>query len=200
MHGVNSMFVCERGGMVDALSSGGSELMLVRVQVPPLALFPSFPSSDFTVFFQCFQRFSRHIEVHNESSSFTRFAGKRWARSTARLLNAKIARLCPSAQGRQSRGISQEGRPDALARNSFQPAPANGDQIGIALQVSQAPMHTPARRMHDSAFHPTRRVMRPRNRPCLRPPQISTNAHTPAAYARMTFQYGPKPLIATMYP
>ena len=31
-------FVCERGGMVDALSSGGSERMLVRVQVPPFAL------------------------------------------------------------------------------------------------------------------------------------------------------------------
>lgn len=30
--------VCERGGMVDALSSGGSERMLVRVQVPPFAL------------------------------------------------------------------------------------------------------------------------------------------------------------------
>ncbi len=31
--------VCERGGMVDALSSGGSERMLMRVQVPPFALF-----------------------------------------------------------------------------------------------------------------------------------------------------------------
>lgn len=31
--------VCERGGMVDALSSGGSECILVRVQVPPFALF-----------------------------------------------------------------------------------------------------------------------------------------------------------------
>ena len=30
--------VCERGGMVDALSSGGSECILVRVQVPPFAL------------------------------------------------------------------------------------------------------------------------------------------------------------------
>lgn len=36
---VEWLFVCERGGMVDALSSGGSERMLVRVQVPPLALF-----------------------------------------------------------------------------------------------------------------------------------------------------------------
>ena len=35
--GVNLSIVCERGGMVDALSSGGSECMLVGVQLPPLA-------------------------------------------------------------------------------------------------------------------------------------------------------------------
>ena len=40
--------VCERGGMVDALSSGGSECMLVRVQVPPFALFKNV---DFSTFF-----------------------------------------------------------------------------------------------------------------------------------------------------
>lgn len=40
--------VCERGGMVDALSSGGSECILVRVQVPPFALFKNV---DFSTFF-----------------------------------------------------------------------------------------------------------------------------------------------------
>ena len=34
---VSYLFVCECGGMVDALSSGGSECMLVGVQLPPLA-------------------------------------------------------------------------------------------------------------------------------------------------------------------
>ena len=34
---VSYFFVCECGGMVDALSSGGSECMLVGVQLPPLA-------------------------------------------------------------------------------------------------------------------------------------------------------------------
>ena len=40
-------FVCERGGMVDALSSGGSECILVRVQVPPFALFLNVVKSTF---------------------------------------------------------------------------------------------------------------------------------------------------------
>ena len=40
-------FVCERGGMVDALSSGGSECILVRVQVPPFALFKNVGFSTF---------------------------------------------------------------------------------------------------------------------------------------------------------
>ena len=39
--------VCERGGMVDALSSGGSECMLMRVQVPPFALFKNVGFSTF---------------------------------------------------------------------------------------------------------------------------------------------------------
>ena len=34
---VSYLSVCECGGMVDALSSGGSECMLVGVQLPPLA-------------------------------------------------------------------------------------------------------------------------------------------------------------------
>lgn len=43
--------VCERGGMVDALSSGGSECILVRVQVPPFALFKNV---DFFNVLSCF--------------------------------------------------------------------------------------------------------------------------------------------------
>lgn len=42
--------VCERGGMVDALSSGGSECILVRVQVPPFALFKNVDFSTFFLF------------------------------------------------------------------------------------------------------------------------------------------------------
>lgn len=49
-------FVCERGGMVDALSSGGSEQSLVRVQVPPFALFKTVDFSTVFVIFRLLQR------------------------------------------------------------------------------------------------------------------------------------------------
>ena len=52
--------VCERGGMVDALSSGGSECILVRVQVPPFALFKNVDFSTF--FFILWQRLQHHVQ------------------------------------------------------------------------------------------------------------------------------------------
>ena len=42
---VSYFFVCECGGMVDALSSGGSECMLVGVQLPPLARMEKTPEN-----------------------------------------------------------------------------------------------------------------------------------------------------------
>ena len=53
-------FVCERGGMVDALSSGGSECILVRVQVPPFALFKNVDFSTF--FFILWQRLQHNVQ------------------------------------------------------------------------------------------------------------------------------------------